>query len=271
MRYTPKNQTIAIMQPYFLPYIGYFQLINAVDSFVVYDNIEYTKKSWINRNRFLQNGRDVLFTLPLKGDSDFLNIDERFISTDFNANKFLNSIDNAYKKAPYYKSLMPILESIVVYPRSNLFDFIYHSILQICNYLGIQTNIYISSTIPINHKEKAEQKVISICKKMCANKYINAIGGTALYSNDDFKQEGIALYFLQTSKALHYSQLDNNFVPNLSIIDIIAFNANEKIKTMLNQYTLVGNHADMGGGVEALTFINSTQNLSPNTPLQRSA
>ncbi len=71
---------LAIMQPYFFPYIGYFQLINTVDEFVVYDNIEFTKKGWINRNRILVNGKDEYITLPIKKDSDFLHVKDRFLA-----------------------------------------------------------------------------------------------------------------------------------------------------------------------------------------------
>ena len=93
---------LAIMQPYFLPYIGYFQLIAAVDQFIVYDNIKYTKKGWINRNRLLQNGTDTVFSIPLSKDSDALDIRERQIAADFRRDKLLKQIAEAYRKAPYF-------------------------------------------------------------------------------------------------------------------------------------------------------------------------
>ncbi|RAX51440.1 hypothetical protein CCY99_09110 [Helicobacter sp. 16-1353] len=241
------------MQPYFLPYIGYFQLINAVDSFVIYDNIEYSKKSWVNRNRFLQNNKDCLFSLPLRKDSDFLHIDKRYLSDSFNPSKILDSLHFAYRKAPHYNSLMPLLESIFSYPRENLFDFIYHSILLICRYLEIKSNIFISSCIDINHSLKSKDKVISICKALNATSYINPIGGIGLYFNDDFKRENINLRFLETNGNLIYRQFENDFVPNLSIIDIIAFNDIAQIKQLLLQYKLIDSiknaeNSAMGGG-----------------------
>ncbi|RDU64872.1 hypothetical protein CQA44_03495 [Helicobacter sp. MIT 14-3879] len=234
------------MQPYFLPYIGYFQLISVVDTFVVYDNIQYSKKAWINRNRFLQNNIDVLFSLPLKKDSDFLNIDNRFLSNEFSADKILSRIHFAYKKSPNYNILMPLLESIMTYPRDNLFDFVYHSILRICSFLQISTNIIISSTINIEHNLKATQKVIAICKTLNAKVYINSSGGVELYSSDEFSNEGIELLFLKPKDVI-YKQFSDEFMPNLSIIDVIAFNDINSIKSMLKNYILFKN-SSMGGG-----------------------
>ena len=111
---------IGIMQPYFFPYIGYFQLIQSVDIFVVYDNIKYTKKGWINRNRMLLNGKDVMFTLPLKKDSDLLDVRERELATDFNCNKLLNQIKGVYGGAPYFEQTFPLVKSIVRYEDKNL-------------------------------------------------------------------------------------------------------------------------------------------------------
>ncbi len=96
---------VAIMQPYFLPYIGYFQLINAVDKFVIYDNIEFTKKGWINRNRILVNGKDEFISLPITKASDFLHANQRYLASNFEneKNKILRKIKESYRKAPYFK------------------------------------------------------------------------------------------------------------------------------------------------------------------------
>ena len=87
---------LAIMQPYFFPYIGYFQLIKSVDEFVIYDNIQYTKKGWINRNRILVNGTDYLISLPLKKDSDYLNVVDRQLAESWEKDrtKLLTLITN---------------------------------------------------------------------------------------------------------------------------------------------------------------------------------
>lgn len=217
---------IAIMQPYFLPYIGYFQLIAAVDVFIVYDNIKYTKKGWINRNRMLQNGNDVMFSLPLRSDSDYLDVCERELAADFNRDKLLNQFMGAYRRAPYFEQTYSLLEPIVRHEDTNLFRFLHHSIVKICEHLGITTQIRISSDIAINHKLKNQDKVLALCEALGATTYVNAIGGMELYSKEVFQDKGIDLKFIQ-SLPFEYPQFGNMFVPWLSIIDVMMFNSGE--------------------------------------------
>jgi hypothetical protein len=230
---------LGIMQPYFLPYIGYFQLINAVDVFVIYDNIEYTKKGWINRNRFLRNGQDVLFTIPLRKDSDFLNIKDRYLATNFDRQKLIAQLRSAYIRSPEYKNVMPLIENCILYANENLFEYIFYSVKSVCTYLNIETKFYISSQIDINHELKGQEKVIELCKKNHASVYINAIGGQELYFKEIFKNNQIELKFIK-SNMIEYPQLKNTFVPWLSIIDVMMFNSKEKINDYLNsQYVLI--------------------------------
>jgi WbqC-like protein family len=229
----------AIMQPYFLPYIGYFQLIHAVDQFVIYDNIQYTKKGWINRNRILQNGKDEFITLPLKKDSDFLNVCQRELADGFSieAATTLRKIGSLYRKAPQYDVVFPLLEQLYTYPNRNLFDFIHHSVLEICRYLGINTPIIASSTVPIDHQLKSEDKVIALCKALNTKMYINPIGGLDLYSGAHFEANGIQLYF-QKARMIEYQQFNHAFVPWLSILDVMMFNHKSAIQEMLNHYDI---------------------------------
>ncbi|PWJ95854.1 WbqC-like protein [Oceanotoga teriensis] len=230
---------IGIMQPYFLPYIGYWQLMNKVDRFVVYDNIQYTKRGWIRRNRILMNNTDKMITLPIKKDSDFLDIKERFLSERYEneKSKIKNQVKEAYKKAPYYKKIEPLLIKILDFEDKNLFNYLLNSLRIIKEYLGIKTEIIISSEIEMNHNLKAEERVIETCKKMEADHYINPIGGTELYNKEDFKKEEIKLNFIKTND-IKYKQFNNEFIPNLSIIDVMMFNSKEEIKDMLEKYTL---------------------------------
>lgn len=225
---------VAIMQPYFLPYIGYFQLIGAVDEFVVYDNIKYTKKGWINRNRLLQNGADTMFSLPLKKDSDSLDVVRRELAADFNRDKLLNQFRGAYARAPYFAETFPLLERIVLYEELNLFRYLHHSIVGTCAHLGLTTRIRVSSEIAIAHDLKGQDKVLALCQALKADTYINAIGGLELYSRDDFAAHGVALKFLR-SRPLEYAQFGQAFVPWLSIVDVLMFNPIDKIKDMLAQ------------------------------------
>jgi len=227
-----EHMRMAIMQPYFFPYIGYFQLISAVDLFIVYDNIKYTKKGWINRNRILQNGKEVVVSLPLKGGSDSLNVCERELAIDFNRAKLLNQFRSAYGRAPYFVSTFPLVEAVVCYDDSNLFRFLHHSILETCTHLNISTEIRISSSIPIDHGLKNEGKVVALCEALGAQTYVNAIGGRELYSAEAFAEKGIELKFIQ-SKPFEYSQFGADFVPWLSIIDVMMFNPMDKVVTAI--------------------------------------
>jgi hypothetical protein len=232
-------KSVAIMQPYFFPYIGYFQLIAAVDLFILYDNIKYTKKGWINRNRILQNGNEVMFSLPLKKNSDSLNVCERELAADFNRNKLLHQFKNAYRHAPYFTKTFPLIEQIVLHEETNLFQFLHHSIVKTCEHLGITTKIEISSNISIDHDLKKQDKILALCEAVGANIYVNAIGGMELYSKETFREKDVDLKFIQ-SKPFEYVQFGNIFVPWLSIIDVMMFNSVESIKAYIsNHYELI--------------------------------
>lgn len=231
---------IAIMQPYFFPYIGYFQLINLADKFIVYDNIEFTKKGWINRNRILVNGRDSYITLPLKKESDYLDVRDRFLAENWTTERksLLNRIAEAYRNAPYFEPVFQLVEKCVLIEDKNLFRFIFNSLTVANEYLQIDTPLVVSSTIPIDHDLKAEKKVLALCKAMGATDYINPIGGVKLYQREEFRSEGIELFFIQATNVI-YQQFDHSFVPYLSIIDVMMFNSREAIKNYLTaSYTL---------------------------------
>jgi WbqC-like protein family len=232
---------LAIMQPYLFPYIGYFQLINAADKFVVYDNIQFTKKGWINRNRILVNGKDEYITLPLKKDSDFLNIDERKLADTFKTERIriLRKISGSYSKAPEFNTVYALIESVFNNNEEGLFSFIYQSLLAVCNYLDIKTEFVISSTLPIDHLLRSQDKVIAICKALHATEYINPAGGVDLYSKENFRQNNIELNFIKAT-AFEYKQFSNEFIPWLSIIDVLMFNPKEKVQQYVqSNYTII--------------------------------
>lgn len=231
---------IAIMQPYFFPYIGYFQLINSVDEFVIYDNIQFTKKGWINRNRILLNQKDEYISLPLKKDSDFLNVNQRLLSDTWKVDrkKMLNKIVESYRKAPQFELAYPLFEKCLMIEEANLFNFIYNSIRETLQYLSITSTMTVSSSIQIDHQLKSEEKVIAICNAQNASTYINPSGGIELYSKERFERNGIILLF-QKSNLINYSQYKNEFVPWLSILDVLMFNDKDKIKSFLNDYELI--------------------------------
>ena len=232
---------IAIMQPYFIPYIGYFQLINAVDQFIIYDDIQYTKKGWINRNRVLINNKDAYITLPLKKDSDYADIKDRYLaeSWDSERNKILNRLRANYRRAPYFEVTYPLAEKILLFDNVNLFNFLLQSIRTILDHLNIRTNIIISSTLDVDKTFKSEKKVIAICEKMNSSDYVNAIGGVSLYNKEHFFDQNITLHFLKT-KNIQYQQFGKPFIASLSIIDMLMFNSVDSVISMINeQYELV--------------------------------
>ena len=228
--------TLAIMQPYLFPYIGYWQLINAVDTFVIYDDVNYINKGYINRNSILVNGKSQQFTLELIGASQNKLIKE--IEIGNNANKILKTIKQSYIKAPLFENVISLLEEILTNKEKNLAKYIGYSLEIISNYLNINTKFIYSSDIKKDNNLKAQDKILDICKKLEATNYINTIGGQELYNKEIFKENGIELNFLKT-ELVEYKQFKNDFVPYLSIIDILMFNSKDEIKNMLNRYALV--------------------------------
>ena len=228
--------TLGIMQPYFMPYIGYWQLMAAVDKYVVYDDVNYIKGGWVSRNNILMNGKPHMFTITLNGASPNKHFNEIEVRDDFK--KFRNMLQSCYAKAPYYKEIMPVLEQVFAYENRNLGMFLYHSYQVILDYLGIDTELILSSTIEKDNSLRAGEKVKHICHLLGADTYYNAIGGQELYDVEDFVQSGISLKFLKTN-VFTYPQFKNEFVPNLSIIDVLMFNGKEGTSKLLKEYSLV--------------------------------
>ena len=227
------------MQPYFLPYIGYWQLMNAVDKYVIYDDVNFIKGGWINRNKILMNDEGKMINLQMYGASPnkLINKVEVLGNPVYNK-KLLKTIESCYQRAPYYSKIIPIIEDIILQDEKNLAKYLEYSIRKICNYLHIDTEIIVSSTMHKDNGLKGQNKVIEIAHVLSADEYINAIGGQNLYSYQDFTNQGIKLMFLKT-RTIEYKQYDNKFVPNLSILDVIMFNSVERIKTMLESFELL--------------------------------
>lgn len=227
------------MQPYFLPYIGYFQLMQQADKFVVYDTIQYTKKGWINRNRMLRNGEPVTFSVPLKKGSDYLDIGARSVADAFLPKKLAQQIAGAYRKAPQFEHVMPLLQDVLEFESSSLFDFIHNSLTQVCDYLSIETPLIASSDVDLGSELRNQDRVLDICKRLDATLYTNPIGGLELYQPEVFAAEGIELQFLRTSDVT-YAQFGQPFQAHLSILDVMMFNTVEQIHAFLNEgYELV--------------------------------
>lgn len=231
---------LGIMQPYFIPYLGYFQLMNAVDKYIVYDDVNYIKQGRINRNNILINGQAHAVNILLDQASPNKHINEiRLLNSEFNMKKLFRSFELAYSKAPYFADVIKVVEEILFFRETNLALFLYNSFKVICNYLAIETELILSSSLDKDCGLKAENKVYHICEIMHADEYYNSIGGWELYNKDEFKKRGITLNFLVKDENIIYPQFGNEFVDNLSIVDVMMFNSIDKIKKMLLQYKII--------------------------------
>lgn len=230
----------SIMQPYIFPYIGYWQLINAVDQFVLLDDVNFIKRGWINRNNILLNNKAHLFSLPLEKPSQNKLINETKLNFDSKTREnLLKTITLAYKKAPHFENIFPIIEGILLNPENDLTKFILNSFEKISEYLGLKTKFLTSSQIEKDNNLKAEERIIELCKKLETTTYINLPGGKELYNNCHFSKAGIKLKFIQPHlENIIYTQYGKDFVANLSFLDIIMFNDMETIKNFLNDYSL---------------------------------
>lgn len=227
---------LAIMQPYLFPYIGYFQLIHAVDAFVVYDDVNYMKGGWINRNFILGPGGRQLLTLPLQGASPNKLINE--VEVGNQANKLVQTIRQNYAKAPQFQAVFPLIEEILLQQESNLARFLDTGLRKICGYLGLHPQWYRSSELQKDNRLRGQEKVLAICEELGATQYVNAPGGKALYDRKDFEARNIALSFIEP-KPSPYRQFGGEFEPNLSIIDVMMFNTRAGCAQLLEGYALV--------------------------------
>lgn len=229
---------LGIMQPYFFPYIGYWQLLNAVDKYVIYDDVNFIKGGWINRNRILNNGNVQYINVLMQGASSFKHINEIGVQNNkLIIEKNKKTLWNAYHKCNEFEKVFPVLCEILDSGKDNLADYLEFSIRKVCHYLEINTKLYLSSQVEKNTALHGEEKVLDICSRMGANVYFNAIGGKELYHFNKFAACGIKLCFLETNK-IKYSQGNDKFEPNLSIIDVLMHNDVNMVKKMLQEYTL---------------------------------
>ena len=239
MSVTLKN--IALMQPYFFPYLGYFQLIAATNTFIVYDDVQYMKGGWINRNRILTEAGPSWISVPVSPDSPTKQIRERVLSAreyEKGKVKILGQLHAAYRKAPHYAETRQLVENVLAYEELSLSLFLFNSLRAVSQHLGIETPLMLSSSMQKNDEGlSGTDRVIAICKSMHATTYINAVGGRELYKAEDFSVEKIELRFIEMLP-LEYRQLSADFVPYLSIIDVLMFNDRDTVKQYLQQYTL---------------------------------
>ena len=229
---------IGIVQPYFFPYIGYFQLINTTDKFVIYDDVNFMKKKWINRNKILISGGSSFITVPLRRQSQNKLILETEIANDSKwKSKLLKSLRSGYARAPRFQTVYSLIEDVLSQNQTHISQLATDSLKAVCHYLCVETLFVDSSTIYRNAHLKSQDRILDICRQEGADSYLNPIGGTDLYSKKVFTANQICLNFVKP-KAITYSQFGGEFVPFLSIIDVLMFNSKETVVKFLNQFEL---------------------------------
>ena len=230
---------LGIMQPYFFPYLGYWQLLNAVDQYVIYDDVNFVKGGWINRNRILVQGAPQYLNLQMQGASPYKKILDLGVNpSPVWKEKVLATLTMAYKRAPYYDEVFPILKETILCQELRLSTYVINSIRAVCGYLQIDTKLLLSSEMDQDRSLRGQDRVLDISKRLGANHYCNAIGGQELYSKEIFHKDGIELHFVKTHFVV-YQQFKNEFVPGLSIIDVMMFNSPKEIQAMLEDYELL--------------------------------
>lgn len=234
--------TLAIMQPYFLPYIGYFQLVKAADKFVAYDDVNFIKQGWINRNNILLNGEPFLFTIPLENASSFSTINSTRLNPKFYPvwrEKFVRTVAQNYKKAPHFGEVIGLLDNILKTECETISELAFNSIRSVADYLGLSTTFEPTSARYQNAELKGQERILDICKKEQADHYINPIGGQELYSKAAFEAAGIKLNFIKQKPVVYEQFNKDKFVPWLSILDVLMFNGISGTRALLDEYELI--------------------------------
>lgn len=229
---------LAIMQPYLFPYMGYFQLIHSVDRFVVFDDVNFIKKGWVNRNNLLVNEAPLLFTVPLVGASQNRSIKDIQVSNegDWKA-RLIRTLAMSYGKAPCYGPVMSLVEEVLSATDCTISELNTKAIRAVCKHIGISTVIIPSSVVYNAGDLKGQERILHICELEQASHYHNPIGGTELYDRDRFGANGIVLSFLRSSLPA-YRQWNDSFTPGLSIIDVIMFNTPAEALQLMESYEL---------------------------------
>lgn len=234
---------VAIMQPYFFPYIGYFSLIKHTNQFILFDTVQYIRHGWIDRNRVLkQNNGWLYINVPLINKSRSTIIQELKIDNQQDWKKKIFSQLDTYKKiSPYYFQVRELMEKIFEKKYDSLVKFNHDSLIAICHYLNIQPEIKIFSEMNLNIDDANEpdEWALNICKSIGnIDEYWNPIGGQSFFDKSKYIAHGIDLKF-QSINITNYDQKRNIFEPGLSIVDVLMFNSVDKVDDMLNKYTLV--------------------------------
>ncbi|WP_084977037.1 WbqC family protein [Plesiomonas shigelloides] len=227
---------IAVMQPYIFPYLGYYQLVNMADVFILYDDVNFIKGGYINRNNILVDRAAQRFTLPVPGASSNKKICELNFSPD--TKKILKTISQAYSKAPFYSDVYPLIEMVLQTEERSIAAVCQVGIKSVFDYLSVDKKIIKSSDLTYDRGASPADRLIEITKSFDDFVYVNSVGGQSLYDKDYFDTRGVELKFMRM-KSVQYSQGEGEFIPNLSMIDVLMWCDKDCIKNLLSEYGLV--------------------------------
>ena len=224
---------LAIMQPYLFPYLGYFQLAAAVDKFVFYDDVNYIKNGWINRNRLSLAGEVRYITIPLAGASSFLKINQILVQKhSLWQRKIIESVRHSYSKAPKFTDVSNLFSEVLLADECCISEIAKRSVVAVSRYLGLKTQFVMSSSRYGNAHYVGSDRVLDICQQENATNYYNLPGGKNLYNDEMFHANGITLRFIKPNLGL-YRQFSGEFIPGLSIIDVLMFNDRDIARELL--------------------------------------
>lgn len=226
------KKSVAIIQPNFFPWIGYFEIIKKVDKFIILDDVHYTYKDWRNRNKINLSNKEHWINVPvIKRSTKNLIVNVK-IHDDFQADKFLKKITHAYNQSNHFNFAINILKTILeeqnyIY----LCDLLNNSLKKICNLLNIKTEIILSSELKLENSIEKNKRLVKICKIVGADTYISGPGGLNYLNPNLFTDNSISLFIVKYKKQIDY--IDNNkfkFLENLSIIDLLFHQGSNSYK-----------------------------------------
>lgn len=230
---------VGIMQPYFLPYIGYYQMMAAVDKFVILDDVNYIRKGWINRNFIMIGGGQHWLTIPLSAASQNVEIRSLEIAPDTGWKiKMKRSIERAYRRTPLTIETMEMVSRFLEAAEGNLSDFLRMTLQEVCRVLKIETPIVSSSALGSRDGFKGQDKIIRLCTELQADTYVNLPGGRSFYQNEPFKSAGIELCFID--QTIPPGRLSSGLgdSPYISILDLLMRNSHESVRSALTEFTI---------------------------------
>jgi hypothetical protein len=231
---------LAIMQPYFLPYLGYFDLLNIVDEWIVFDTPQYVRRSWINKNRILKkNGGWQYITVPVKKHAMQTPINEILVADSDWTVKLFRQLDHYRLTAPYFKEVTGFLKECLADNPQPLYQINVLLFSKIASYLGIDRPIRLFSEmnldIPYENLDKTNWG-IAISKKVHAKEYINRPGGMEFINEDEFNKNGIKLTFQTFQNMIYGTGKTHHFELGMSIIDVMMWNSPIEIKHYLDTW-----------------------------------